>query len=147
MASTQLSQLIPVLQVSVGPVILISGAGLLLLSFTNRLGRAVDRTRDLLRHMRQTAGGDQAGIANQVNIIYQRARLIQASITLCATSVLLAAVMIITLFLSVLMQWESVLGIVVLFTCSLAALIASLVAFIMDIRLSLKALKLELNRK
>ncbi|MFN9975717.1 MAG: DUF2721 domain-containing protein, partial [Phycisphaerae bacterium] len=30
--------LIPVLQVAIGPVILISGVGLLLLSMTNRLG-------------------------------------------------------------------------------------------------------------
>ena len=38
-----LKDLLPVLQVAIGPVILISGVGLLLLSMTNRLGRTIDR--------------------------------------------------------------------------------------------------------
>jgi hypothetical protein len=33
-----LAELIPILQIAIGPVILISGVGLLLLSMTNRLG-------------------------------------------------------------------------------------------------------------
>ena len=44
-----LAEIIPVLQVSIGPVILISGVGLLLLTMTNRLGRAIDRARQLAR--------------------------------------------------------------------------------------------------
>jgi hypothetical protein len=35
--------MIPVLQVAIGPVILISGVGLLLLTLTNRYGRTIDR--------------------------------------------------------------------------------------------------------
>jgi Cu/Ag efflux pump CusA len=146
MASTQLNELIPVLQVAIGPVILISGAGLLLLSLTNRFGRAVDRTREIARQMHQATATERSRLANQVNIIYRRAKLIQISIILCATSVLLAAVLIITLFFAVLMKWESAIMLSLLFMCSLGSLIASLIAFIMDIRLSLKALKLELER-
>ena len=37
------------LQVAIGPVILISGVGLLLLTMTNRLGRAIDRARQMTR--------------------------------------------------------------------------------------------------
>ena len=48
MHSPTLQQLIPVIQTSVGPVILISGIGLLLLSMTNRLGRIIDRSRLLV---------------------------------------------------------------------------------------------------
>ena len=36
--------LIPIIQTAVGPVILISGLGLLLLTMTNRLGRIIDRS-------------------------------------------------------------------------------------------------------
>ena len=49
MTSLTLQQLIPVIQTAVGPVILISGVGLLLLSITNRFGRIVDRARLLAR--------------------------------------------------------------------------------------------------
>ena len=39
MPPNSLNQMFPVLQVAIGPVILISGVGLLLLTMTNRLGR------------------------------------------------------------------------------------------------------------
>jgi hypothetical protein len=46
------AELIPVLQVAVGPVILVSGVGLLLLTMTNRLARVIDRSRLLYRELR-----------------------------------------------------------------------------------------------
>lgn len=147
MPSTRLSEFIPVLQVSVGPVILISGVGLLLLSLTNRFGRAVDRSRQILREMREATEGDRQRLAGQVNILFRRARLIQISIILQASSVLFAALLIITLFLAALIKWESAIVISLLFMGCLASLIASLAAFIMDIRLSLKALKLEVSHE
>ena len=42
-----LSELVPILQIAIGPAILISGVGLLLLSMTNRLGRVIDRALQL----------------------------------------------------------------------------------------------------
>jgi hypothetical protein len=44
----QLKDLFPDLQIAIAPVILISGVGLLLLSMTNRLGRTIDRARQLV---------------------------------------------------------------------------------------------------
>src|SRR5512146_2496014 len=106
MPSTRLHDLIPVLQVAIGPVILISGVGLLLLSLTNRFGRAVDRSRQLIREMRDAAESDRAGLAGQVDILYRRARLIQISIILGTASVLFAAVLIIALFFAALLDLE-----------------------------------------
>jgi Protein of unknown function (DUF2721) len=145
MPTTQLAQLIPVLQTAIGPVILISGVGLILLSLTNRFGRAVDRTRQILREMRAATGPDRQRLAGQVENLYRRTRLIQRSIIFSAVSVLCAAVLIITLFVTALMKIDSVIVISVLFICCLVSLVVSLLAFIMDIRLSLKALKLELG--
>ena len=145
MPTTQLSQLIPVLQTAVGPVILISGVGLLLLSLTNRFGRAVDRTRQLLREMRAASGEDRKRLAGQVENLYQRAKLIQRAIVFSTVSLLFAAVLIITLFFTALMKLELAVVISLLFICCLASLIVSLIAFIMDIRLSLRALKLEMG--
>ena len=147
MPTTHLSELIPALQTAVGPVILISGVGLLLLSLTNRFGRAVDRTRQLLREMRGATDEDRKRLAGQVENLYQRARLIQRAVIFGAISLLFAAVLIITLFLTALMKMESAVIIAILFICCLASLIVSLIAFIMDIQLSLKALKLEMARE
>jgi hypothetical protein len=146
MPSTPLSELIPVLQIAIAPVILISGVGLLLLSLTNRFGRAVDRTRQIHHEMRAATAADRPRLANQVEVIYRRARLIQLSIIMGALSALFAAMLIVALFLTALMKWESAIVISLFFIGCLVSLVASLITFIMDIRLSLHALKLELTR-
>lgn len=49
------TELIPVLQTAISPMILISGLELLLLTMTNRLGRAIDRARSApARYCRMT---------------------------------------------------------------------------------------------
>jgi hypothetical protein len=145
MPTTQLIQLVPALQTAIGPVILISGVGLLLLSLTNRFGRAVDRTRQLRRELRDAPAESRQRLANQVDSLYGRARLIQLAIIFGAVSVLFAAVLIIALFFMALLKLELAVIISLLFICCLGSLIISLVAFIMDIRLSLRALKMELE--
>ena len=135
--------LISILQTAIGPVILISGIGLLLLSMTNRLGRVIDRARDL-------ADTDpKAGhhIQQQLAILWQRARLLRLSILLASTSVLCVALMIIVLFLS---MWIKVISytwlIAGLFMASMVMLIVSLIAFIQDVNETLAALKLTLDK-
>jgi hypothetical protein len=54
--------------------------------------------------------------------------------------------LILTLFLAALMKWQSTALIGLFFVGCLLTLVMSLVAFIMDIHLSLRALKLELAR-
>jgi hypothetical protein len=145
MALTPVKELIPVLQVAIGPVILISGVGLLLLTLTNRYGRTIDRSRQLVRELRELAGDDRERLEGQIEILYRRARLIRLSITLAAVSVLLASVLIIVLFLTELWNLEVGLVLSLLFIACMVALSGSLVAFIRDINLSLGALKLELE--
>jgi len=146
MSATPLQELIPVLQVAIGPVILISGVGLLLLTMTNRLGRAIDRARSLARDLQERQENGNEQVLAQVAIIYRRARLLRITIVLAALSVLLAAVLIIVLFLSALMKWDQGLSIILIFIACMGSLIASLVTFLQDIHLSLVALKLELKQ-
>jgi uncharacterized membrane protein YqjE len=143
MPPKSLEQIIPMLQVAIGPVILISGVGLLLLTLTNRLGRAIDRARQLKSEVPKRA--DPGPVLAQVAILYRRARMVRLSITLAALSALLASALIITLFVTVLLHWEQTLPVVLLFIACMTALFFSLVAFIWDINLSLHALKLELQ--
>jgi hypothetical protein len=63
---------------------------------------------------------------------------------LSVTSALLAALLVVTLFLTALLQWPIGWLACLMFIGCLAALCVSLVAFIGDINLSLHALKLEL---
>lgn len=147
MPTTSLHDLIPVLQVAIGPVILISGVGLLLLTLTNRLGRAIDRSRQLAREMRECTGLDQERLARQVKILYRRAGLIRVAVVMAAVCVLLVAVLISALFFTALFNLNAAWIISGLFVGCMASLIVSLVAFIKEVQLSLQALKLELEQE
>jgi Protein of unknown function (DUF2721) len=138
-----LTDLVPILQLAIGPVILISGVGLLLLSMTNRLGRVIDRSRLLAEASRKAAPADRTRFTAQLDVLARRARMVRLSITLAATSVLLTAVLIISLFLAGLLGLEIAVPLILLFVGSLGSLIGSLIVFIGDINLSLSALKLE----
>ncbi|MBZ5537373.1 MAG: DUF2721 domain-containing protein [Acidobacteriia bacterium] len=145
MPSTTVAQLIPVLQTAIGPVILVSGVGLLLLTMTNRLGRAIDRARILSAELPTATGDTRLKIVAQLGILWRRSHLIRLTIALASLSALAAAVLIIVLFFTALLQMETAWLISMLFILCMACLIASLVIFIQDVNQSLAALKLELR--
>ena len=146
MNGTTLAQLIPVLQVAVGPVILISGVGLLLLSMTNRLGRVVDRARALGRELRTAEAADRAALGTQLSILDRRASLLNLAITCVSLSVLLAAVLVATLFAFAVAGVESGALVLVVFVGCLGTLILGLAVFLRDVNLSLDALRHEIAR-
>ena len=139
-----LTDLIPTLQLAIGPVILISGVGLILLSMTNRFGRIIDRSRILTEDLRRAPRAARPKILAQLKILASRARTLRSAIALAAISVLLASILIITLFLGALLQLAMAAIIVGLFILCMLSLIVSLLLFISDMRLSLKAFWLEM---
>ena len=140
----RLAELVPVLQVAIGPAILISGVGLLLLTMTNRFGRIIDRSRILAEALRTGSDEDRVRAESQVAILWRRARLVRLAIVLGCVSVLLAALLVIVLFVAALARLEIVWIIVALFTACLLTLIASLVVFLQEIDSSLEALNVDL---
>jgi hypothetical protein len=147
MQALSVAQLIPLLQTAIGPTILISGVGLLLLTMTNRLGRTIDRARTVARELPDPSAPDHGTQTGQLRVLWRRARLIRLSIALASLSALFAAILIIVLFVTALLQIENVWLICALFITCLACLIGSLLVFIHDINLALAALKLELAGK
>lgn len=143
----RVSELVPILQMAVGPVILISGVGLLLLSMTNRFGRVIDRSRALSAALRAAPEDERKNLASEIHILAVRGRLIRTAITLAAVSVLSAALLIIVLFVTALLGLEIALVIAGLFIACLGSLIGSLAFFIRDINLSLRALEVELSKQ
>jgi len=145
MPVTSVSELIPVLQVAIGPVILISGVGLLLLTMTNRYGRVIDRSRLLCRDLPEVAGPERERDLAQLRILMRRAELIRLAILLAGISVLLAAALVVVLFLTALLRLEVAWLISLLFSGCMLALIGSLAAFVLDVNRSLAAVKLEVE--
>jgi hypothetical protein len=125
------------LQLAVSPVILISAYGLLLLSMTNRLGRAIDRARALARE------GPQAK-QEQIAIIARRAVWIRLAIVFTSVALIAAALLVLVLFLSVHLTVDISSAVALLFTGSLLSLVIGLAYFLLDIFGSLQAMKAEL---
>lgn len=143
---TSSSSLLSIIQLSITPVILISGMGALMLTLTNRFGRIVDRTRALAGQMRQATGDERRHLENQLDILWRRAQLVRMAVTFDGLSMLVACLLIGAIFAGALVGWRIEGLMVCLFGGSVALLITAIVAFLRDIALSLGALRLEVER-
>ena len=139
------TELIPVLQMAVGPAVLISGVGLLILTLTNRLGRVVDRGRSLASESRSTPEYKHPSRSKQLKILSRRASLLQRAIILEVLCVLFAAALIITLFFTAALELETAWLIGGLFVGAMLSLILSLVAFLQELNLSLNAFHIDIE--
>ncbi|MFC1521336.1 DUF2721 domain-containing protein [Elusimicrobiota bacterium] len=140
-----LDKLLPTLQTAIGPAILISGVGLLLLTMTNRLGLVIARVRGLAVESPETAGFARHQRSRQLNILWKRARIIRLAIMFASASALCAALLIASIFLMALCNIDYSWLIALLFIASMACLISSLAVFIKDINHTLEALHLEIS--
>ena len=138
-----LTNLIPTLQLAIGPAILISGVGLILLSMTNRFGRVIDRSRQLTHDLRVASDAERKTILAEVRVLWLRARIVRAGIALAVLSALLAALLIICLFMGTLLMLDAAVP-AGLFVMCVLCLIGAMLIFFWDINLSLKALELEM---
>ncbi|MSU47059.1 MAG: DUF2721 domain-containing protein [Lacunisphaera sp.] len=138
--------LLPVIQLAITPLILISGMGALMLTITGRMGRIVDRTRSLAGQVRVATGEDRRHLDDQLEIMWRRARLIRRAVTFLGLSMLVACLLVVTIFGGALLGRDFGVVLLALFAASVLLLIAALVAFLQDIYVSLHALRLEVDR-
>ena len=134
-----------VLSAAVTPLVLISGIGLILLSLVNRYNHAIDRTRQL-----HNTPHENKELFNrrqkQVNHMYRRCQLLQRSIGFLVFSVACSGI-IILLSLTQLVTGISFDGLkTMLLFLGILALVLSILLFFLDIRLSMKALDIELGK-
>ena len=136
--------LVQILQLAIAPMILISGVGMVMLSMNNRFGRLIDRSRQLTQSLRGVSGEERERTLAQLRILWRRAKIMRTGIALANVSALLAALLVINLFLGALFDLRIANVIVTLFVFCLLSLVSALVLFIADINLSLRAIGLEL---
>ncbi len=139
------SELTRALQTSISPIAMISGIGLLLLSMTNRLGRTTDRARLVSEAIARCGPEEEARLLPQVRILYRRSRILRAAITLGTVSILFVSIEIMMLFAIATWGWSLQYAVLIVFVLSLFSLIGSLLFFIEDLTLALKALRHEVG--
>lgn len=135
-----------ILQLSIAPVTVISGVGLLLLSMTNRYGRVVDRTRSLIGEIKHANKDDSQRFIQQMQILFQRAKLLRTVIVACTSCIIAVVISIFCIFVTQVfgIHFE---GIAIgSFLVGLLALMVSLILFLQDLSVSMKALHLEAER-
>ena len=141
-----LSSLLPIIQLAITPVILISGMGALMLTLTNRMARIVDRTRRVAEAMPAASPEDKQLLDSQLEIMWRRALLIRRAVTSNGLSMLVSCLLVVTIFASAIFGWHLQVLVLGLFAGSICLLIASLVDFLRDIFVSLHALHLQVER-
>lgn len=141
-----IDNLIRIMQLSIAPCVLISGAGLLLLSMVNRLARPIDRIRLLCKELKAASEKEIPLLKEQISILYKRCVLLQASIALVTASIIWVSLLILILFSVFIFNLYPEKTIEFFFALGLICLILSLLFFLLDIRVALRSLKIEINR-
>ena len=146
MDTLTVNSLLPIIQASTTPAILISGLGLLLLTMTNRMGRIVDRTRVYAAQLRNAAAPERKRLEIQLEHTWRRAKIVRLSLTFVTSSMLASSAQVIAIFLGATLRVDLSGLMLVLFLGAIALLVAGLVTFLRDIFLSLAALHLEVQQ-
>jgi len=138
---------IQILTGSIAPVIVISGVGLVLLSISNRYGRALDRVRALLKQIEQGDAATASAIRldQQLHRTYRRAKLLRSSMMYGSASIFFVSLTILALFAEYILRVALDYIALPFFALCLLCLVASLYYSIRDIMVSMGALELEIN--
>ena len=94
MDAMPVTSLLPIIQASTTPVILISGLGLLLLTMTNRMGRIIDRTRVYASQLRHAEATERQQLEIQLELTWRRAKIVRLSLTFATSSMLASAALV-----------------------------------------------------
>ena len=141
-----LAALLPIIQLAITPVILISGMGALMITLTNRMARIVDRTRVVAELIPAADPDERKHLEGQLDIMWGRALLIRRAVTSNGLSMLLSCLLVVALFAAAVLDLKLSPLVLGLFGASIVLLIASLVDFLRDIFVSLHALHLQVER-
>jgi hypothetical protein len=134
------------IQVALTPIFLISAIGVTLNVLTNRLARIVDRARGMEdRLLHPDYVHDHRDIPAQLKILAVRSRWINSAITLITLSALFIALVVVMLFVNAFLRWELSAFIAGMFILSMLTLAAALLAFLVEVRIATKTLRIGLE--
>ena len=129
------------IQLSLGPVFLLSGIASLLTMLTSRLSRVVGRARLLEERF---AGRNEPGHDSQVTelrLLDRRIALLNNSIFLCTASAVALCTVVAFMFLARLAGFGFARTLAVVFALSMLLLIAGLVLFLIEVRVAVAAIR------
>lgn len=124
-------------QASLAPVFLLSGVAATLGVLTNRLSRIVDRARILEGHP-----GQGPHLHADLQVLGRRAHYINVAISLATIAALLVALVVVALFINAFFGSELGFVIALLFVGAMVCLSAAFIAFFIEVRIAVAALRI-----
>ncbi|HTT09530.1 MAG TPA: DUF2721 domain-containing protein [Burkholderiaceae bacterium] len=139
----QLDLIAHVIQLSVAPVFLLTAIAGLLGVLANRLGRAVDRAREIERILDGSQVTQADALRTEHAVCARRSALILRAIVLCVISGLLVSAVIVGLFTAAYYAgWPDISRVVAaIFSCAMLALIAGLLTFLREVYIATATLR------
>jgi len=141
-AQTEVAGVAHSIQLSVAPVFLLSGVGVLLGVLTNRLARIVDRARPLEEQLAAASGAEAEDLRGRLRALHTRARCSNIAITLSTVAALLVAVVVALLFVSNFVRVSLAVPVAALFVLSMLALVGALLAFLVEVRIATRTIRI-----
>ena len=124
-----------VIQLAIAPVFMLTAVGTLINVLVNRLGRAVDRRRDLVAALPELEGMIEAAAEAELSFVRRRVKLIYTAIFLAVMAALLICLLIAIAFVDALIDSDLSQIVAVLFVLAMVALIGSLCLFLREVYL------------
>jgi hypothetical protein len=152
MEGPYLSTVSATIQAAIAPVFLLAGVGAFLNVMVGRLARIVDRARQIEQLHPRSTGPEHDRHVWELRLIDKRISVINAAIFLCVSSALAICIVVALLFVSRLANLHVGAFVAVAFILSMGLLMAGLVYFLVEVRMSLTAVHvrkelLELDKK
>ena len=139
---TGLSDIAHIIQLAVAPAFLLVGIGSILSVVTMRLGRTVDRARQLEAALRSDIK-EKSSSRMQVELVVLDRRMVfcQRAIGLCTISALFVCFVIVALFVGVLIDVNVASSVALLFIAAMISLIVGLLMFLVEVTIATRTLR------
>ena len=140
MEGPYLSTVSATIQAAIAPVFLLAGIGAILNVMVGRLARIVDRARVIEQLHPRSTGPEHDRHVSELRLIDRRISVINNAIFLCVASALSICVVVAGMFLARLANWHAGAWVALFFVLSMGLLMAGLVYFLVEVRMSLAAI-------
>lgn len=147
-----LSTVAATIQISIAPVFLLAGIAGILNVLVGRMARVVDRSRQIEKLHPVSTGPEHDRHVWELRLIDRRLAVINTAIALCVGSAVAICLVVALMFVAELVHLDIGGAVAVTFIASMLLLTAGLIAFMVEIRLSMRAVHvreelLELDEK
>lgn len=138
----QITGIAHVIQLAIAPVFLLTAIGTLIMVLSNRLGRAVDRSRVLEERLASAQASDPAPLHAELRLLARRIRLVYVAVVLAVLSALFICLLIVAAFAGAFVETNLTRLVAVMFVVAMLALTGSLVVLLREIFLAVTSARL-----